>query len=138
MSTSTIEHSGIISEITDSSIFVKIISASACSSCHAKGMCSSSDMEEKIIEVDRKNHETYKTGDFVTVEMNQSVGTKAVLIGYLFPFFTLFAVFIIMMQFTKNEGIVAVVSLLSLIPYYLAVWVMRKKHKNNFQFRLKL
>ena len=137
MSTSLIEHSGFISEISDSTVFVKIESASACSACHAKGMCSSSDKEEKIIEVERKSNQTYKIGQLVTIEMNQAIGTKAVLIGYFFPFLTVIIVFIIMMQLTENQGLVGIISLASLLPYYIIVSLFRNKHKKNFEFYIR-
>ncbi len=46
-----ISHPGIIEEVSKDKVFVKILSMSACSACHAKGMCSVAEVAEKIVEV---------------------------------------------------------------------------------------
>ncbi|GAO30252.1 hypothetical protein JCM15548_12511 [Geofilum rubicundum JCM 15548] len=60
-----IEHQGIVDEVTDKGIKVKIISLSACASCHAKGACSVSDMEEKEVNVAPSGN--FQPGDQVMV-----------------------------------------------------------------------
>jgi len=50
MASGTIIHPGIIERISGEKVFVRILSQSACSACHAKGACSVADAEEKIIE----------------------------------------------------------------------------------------
>ena len=47
------EHKGIVTEVTDDLVRVKIESVSACAACHAKGLCSMSDKTDKIIDVKR-------------------------------------------------------------------------------------
>ena len=44
-----ITHTGKIIEITPDFTTVEIMVSSACSSCHAKGMCGMSEEEEKVI-----------------------------------------------------------------------------------------
>ncbi|MCK5103570.1 MAG: hypothetical protein KAR17_12190, partial [Cyclobacteriaceae bacterium] len=55
MSTETlsnsIEHLGVIKEITPRSIKVSLLNVSACSTCHTKGTCSVSDVDNKVIDV---------------------------------------------------------------------------------------
>ena len=46
-----ITHRGKIIEITPDFTTVQIIVSSACSSCHAKGLCGMSEDEEKVIMV---------------------------------------------------------------------------------------
>ena len=44
-------HDGKIIEITPDFTSVEIVSSSACSSCHAKGLCGMSEEQEKVIMV---------------------------------------------------------------------------------------
>ena len=61
-----IEHEGIIEHIEGDIAHVKIDSVSACSSCHAKGVCGAADQEEKFLDVPLHGAE-YKQGDAVFV-----------------------------------------------------------------------
>ncbi len=132
----TIIHPGIIRKVEDDRIIVNIIAQSACASCYAKGMCSVADMEEKSIEVHRKPGHNYKPGEKVTVAMEKSLGTKAVIIGYVIPFLIVLISLIILSIITNNQGFVGLISLSLLIPYYLGVYLMRDKLKKTFIFRI--
>ena len=46
-----IDHDGIIEQIDGGVAHVKIDSQSACSACHAKGVCGAADQEEKFLDV---------------------------------------------------------------------------------------
>ena len=133
----TIIHSGIIHKVEDDKIIVNIIAQSACASCHAKGMCSIADMEEKSIEVHKISGRKYKEGEKVSVAMEKSMGTKAVMIGYVIPFFVVLISLIIFTIFTSNEGLAGLISLGLLIPYYLGVYFMRDKLKKVFTFKIR-
>lgn len=133
---SIIRHSGFVIEEDEKQFYVRIEAQSACSACHAKGMCNSSDKTDKIIEVQKKNSIRHNIGDFVTIEMNQSVGTKAVIIAYIIPFLILIFTFILTNYYISNQGFVGLLSLFSIVPYYLVLWLYRQKHKTNFEFRI--
>ena len=131
-----IEHSGIITEINDSTIFISIIAASACASCHAKGVCGIADMKEKIIEVANKNYD-YKVGETVTVVLEKALGMKAVFYGYFLPFIIVLLSLIILTSTTENEGLSGLLSIGLTIPYYIILYYNRDKMKSKFEFRLK-
>ncbi len=137
MAKDTITHPGIINDIDSRMIYVKILSQSACSTCHAKGMCSVADVEEKVIEVTRISGRSYKVGDKVMVGMERSLGPKAVLLGYLVPFLILILALIIMLGVTDNELLSAVVAVGLLIPYYLVLFLLKDKLQKTFEFRIK-
>ena len=46
-----IEHDGIVQKSEKNYVNVKITSVSACSGCHADGICSLADKKDKIIEI---------------------------------------------------------------------------------------
>jgi positive regulator of sigma E activity len=133
---SIIIHPGIVDHIEKGKVFVRILSQSACSACHAKGMCSVSEVEDKIIEVDVANEESYKNGEQVTVRMQQKLGRKAVMLGYVIPLVILVASIIIFVTLFKNEGLAALISLLMLVPYYLILYFLREKLKQQFSFSI--
>ena len=132
----TITHPGVVEEVEDAKVFVKILSQSACSSCHAKGMCSVAEVEEKTVEVVSAEGRNYKPGDHVTVRMEKSLGKKAVFLGYLLPFILLMATLILMISLTSNEGLSAIVSLLILGPYYLLLYLLKDRLSRQFRFRI--
>lgn len=136
MAAGTIIHPGIIEEITGDKVSVRILSQSACSSCHAKGACSVADMEEKIIEADPDASANWKPGDQVMVKMEESLGRKAVLLGYFLPLVVLVASIIIFLSLFKHEGIAALLSLLTLVPYYAVLYFFRKRLQKEFRFRI--
>lgn len=126
---------GSVQYIDDERIEVKILSLSACSSCHAKGACSAADMEEKVVDVENAHDHEYKVGDVVNITMNQSAGNKAVMLGYFLPFLLLVIVLGVSLSFF-NEGVAGLLSVGSLIPYYLILYYTRHLQKKTFTFRL--
>lgn len=137
MSTSEIiTHPGIIEELTDDKVLVKILSMSACSSCHAKGMCNVAEVEEKIVEIKKDPRKTYKVGDQVTLSMRKSLGTLAVMLGYIVPFLLLMGVLILVLFISGNEGMAGLSAILILIPYYWLLYIYRNKLKTTFSFMI--
>ena len=134
-SSKPIEHTGIIEEVDGDNIKVTIESASACSSCHAKGMCGAADMKKKIIDI-RQSHTTFKKGESVRVLMNLSNGFKALLIGYVIPFFIVIFLLFSVNFATGKEALSGIVSILALIPYYFTLYFFREKIKEQMQFTL--
>ncbi len=116
---------------------VVIISKSGCASCEINGSCSVSDMEEKVIDVDFNEGQNYKIGSQVTVEMKQSQGTWAVLLGYVFPFLVILISMILLSYLNLDEGLTGVISLSLLIPYYAILYFSKDFLKKNFTYRIR-
>ncbi len=132
-----IQHPGVIESVSKDKIEVNILAQSACSSCHAKGMCSVSEMENKIIEVNRTPDFDYKVGDQVTVYMRKSLGPKAVLLGYFYPFLIVLLTLIVLISVTGNEGLSALIAFLLLVPYYFILYKMKDKLSKTFEFKIR-
>lgn len=137
--TNTIQHEGVIREIGDSVIRVNIIQATACSSCSAKGYCSSSESKEKFIDIPYPNAQStnYKVGDTVFVVGETSMGLKAVLLAFVLPFIAIIAFLFLFMRIFDNELYAAVLALLSLVPYYFILWLSKNYIKDKFTFKIK-
>ena len=131
-----IEHEGIIDHIDGDVAHVKIESVSACASCHAKGACSAADQEEKFLDVPIYGS-TYRQGELVHVQIAQRLGFKAVALGYVYPFLLLMVVLIAMLAAGAEELKAGSFALLSIIPYYLVLYLFRKRIESTFTFSLK-
>jgi len=136
MASGSIIHPGIIESINEDKVFVRILSQSACSSCHAKGACTIADVEEKIIETDIDPAGNRKPGDEVIVRMEESLGHKAVLMGYVIPLVVLVGSVILFLSIFKHEGLAALLSLVMLVPYYFTLYLFRNKLRKEFRFRI--
>ncbi|HOW30690.1 MAG TPA: SoxR reducing system RseC family protein [Bacteroidales bacterium] len=132
-----ISHEGTITSITDKVVRVQIVSQSACSSCRAKGMCAAFDMSEKEVEVKNDHKYALKAGDHVDLVMTQTMGNKAVVLGYFLPFLLVLLTLIITSQF-MGELYAGLVSLAVLAPYYLLLYLLKDRLSNTFDFRVKL
>lgn len=129
-------HPGIVDHIDQDRVFVRILSQSACATCHAKGACSVAEVEEKIVEVQLPGQHQYRAGEQVTVRMKQSLGIKAVFLGYILPLLILVLSIIIFLALFDNEGLAAILSLLLLVPYYLILYMLRDNMKQVFNFSI--
>ena len=129
-------HSGSIEKISGSKAEVKILQQSACGSCHAKSLCSLSDMKEKVVVVSIPLHLKVSEGDLVTIVIERSIGMKAILYAYLLPFILLMATLIIFWTLTANEALSGLMALAVLVPYYFVIYLFRNKMKNQFIFRI--
>lgn len=131
-----ITHPGIIDDVTQEMVYVKILAMSACSSCHSKGMCSVAEMEEKVVEVKADPQRTYAKGEQVTVTMKKSLGSKAVLLGYIAPFLIMIGVLMLILSLTNNEGLAGLLGIATLVPYYWLLFIYRNRLKKTFSFTL--
>lgn len=130
-------HPGIIKSISGNELQVSIIAQAACASCTLKGACSVSEVEEKIIDIYVENPDDYKNGESIEVYFKQSLGFRALFLGYVLPFLILIVSLITLMSVTKKELLSGIISLLMLIPYYLILYYSRDKIKKTFVFSIK-
>lgn len=134
MENSTIVHDGIIVEVMADVVRVQILSQTACSSCHAKGACTASDSELKIIDVSNP-HSDYHVGDKVQVSMFSNQGLRALFYAYVIPFIILISTLIISSAFV-HELIAGLISLFVLVPYYAILYFTKDRIANKFSYML--
>ena len=116
----------------DGSVQVKILSRSACAQCHARGMCTSLEMEEKIIDAVPVSRDPLQIGDTVVVMMEEKLGWKAIFYGFFLPFIVLAVVFFASYALGSKEITAALLGLGSLVPYYGLLSAFRKKIEKDF------
>jgi positive regulator of sigma E activity len=134
--TQIIEHRGIIDKIDNNRIDVLISQQTACSECHANGICFTADAVNKLIEVENADR-VFKVGDNVILYGKQSMGLQAVLLAFVFPFILLLITLILLNSVIANEIISGIISVVVLLPYYLVLSIFNKKIKANFRFDIK-
>ena len=132
-----ISHSGIIESIHEGCVQVRILQTSACAACKAAGRCNASESKEKIIDVmNVRDISQLKVGDSVVVSASRDVANKALLLSFGVPFLILVSVLLIMLKLISEEGIAALVSLLALVPYYVALYFLRNRIQQKIAFSI--
>ena len=135
MAENIIRHKGIVEDITEHHVKVRIIQTSACAACSVKGHCNASESKEKIIDVYDILANSYLIGEEVQLCGTTSMGMQAVLLAFGVPFVVVMTVLFFAMEATNgNELFAALASLLGLIPYYLILYMFREKLKTKFSF----
>lgn len=132
-----IYHDGKIIEITPEFTSVEIISSSACSQCHAKGLCGFSEEESKVVMVPTSPYTERKVGDAVTLALKQTMGLKAVWISYVIPLIILMILVLSLSSVIDNEVWTGLTAIGGVALYYWVIWLLRDKLKNEFVFYIK-
>lgn len=130
----TIKHEGIVESIGTESCSVRILQASACSSCEARKLCRSSESKEKLIEV-RGHYPTLHVGDNVTLVGSVRQGLRASVLAYVVPLVLMLIALIVGIRF-GGEGTGALAALLVLALYYGVLYLTRDKLGKQFEFSL--
>lgn len=131
----SIRHNGIIERLEKDKAIIRIVQQSACSGCHARGMCSASDSKEKLIEV-ATNTNDLQINDEVTICGQSSLGLQAVLFAFILPLIGIMITVVAGVSMGWGEGVSAIAGLLVLIFYYVILYFMRDKLKRKFVFTL--
>ncbi len=131
-----ITHSGVIDSIEDGCIHVRIVQTSACAACKVAGYCNAAESKEKIVDVFCDSVASYAAGQSVVVSTSGQVAAKALLWGFGVPFLVLVAVLVVVLQLTANEGLAAVSALCALVPYYILLWLLRDKMRQQLAFQI--
>ncbi|GAB6012329.1 SoxR reducing system RseC family protein [Viscerimonas tarda] len=133
--TEKLSHEGVISKIVADTVFVSIVQTSACSGCHAKGICNASDKKEKIIEVSNVS-EKLNEGDRVSVECSQAMGLSAVFYAFVIPLLLIIITLFVAMHLSKSDTIAAICSV-GVLAFYLGIlYICKNKFKRKFVFTL--
>lgn len=132
-----IKHLGIVENIDGFRLKVRIVQTSACSSCSVKGHCNASETKEKLIDVYNNKGLMPQVGQKVMIVGATSMGMKAVGWAFGIPFLILLVSLFASMALTQNDEVTsALVSLAMLIPYYVILYLCRKRFSRVFIFTL--
>lgn len=131
-----IRHIGIVDHISGDCVSVRILQSSACSGCKVAGHCNAAETKEKIIDVRDSNASKFIRGEQVTVVADATVGLRASLYAYILPLLLMIIILITVLQITHSEMMAALSAIGSLLPYYIVLYVFRKKLKSRMLFAI--
>ncbi len=131
-----IEHSGMVERVAGDKVEVKILQSSACGACAARGLCSTAESKEKIIEC-RRYGTDYRVGERVMVYVSMEMGRNAVILAFVVPLVLMVAwlftaVGVICMDELAAVGVMVAV----LAVYYLALHLLNGRISRTFEFRI--
>ena len=132
----TISHEGIVNRITEDELEIKILAQSACAACHAKSACGMGEQAEKILTVPRPKDKEFTLNQKVNVRMAIGQGNKAAVLAYLIPIVLLLAVLFVCLGLGMGEGLSALISIVSIIPYYIVLYLKRYKLQKRFEYSI--
>ena len=136
-----IKHRAKVLEMTPDFTTVEIVVSSACSECHAKGLCGISEEEQKVISLPTDPYAAYNVGDEVDLCTKMTMGMKAVWISYVIPLVVLMILILSLSNAFSasehNEVIAGLGAVAGVAVYYFVIWLLRGKLKNEFVFYIK-
>ncbi|MBR4301366.1 MAG: SoxR reducing system RseC family protein [Bacteroidales bacterium] len=128
-----VTHKGKVIHLEGLDVRVMIESMSACAACHAKGMCTLSDKEDKIIDIKVSADRAAKlnVGDEVVVAVSQQRGMQAVLLAYILPAILVVLSLILLLKLLPEP--LAILSALAVLGgYYYVLYLFRNKLNGKF------
>ena len=131
-----INHEGIITAIDINYITVEILNKSACSSCHAKGVCTLGDSKVKEVDIENRGFETYQLGEKVNVLLKRTLGYRALWLSYLVPLLILIVLLVSLSSIGFSELVVGLSIIGAISLYYFIIWLFRDKLKREFVFTI--
>lgn len=132
---SKIKHLGVVQSVDERCVKVRIVQSSACASCKISKQCNSSESKEKIIDVYLRNSD-FVPGDDVTVYASYGVGFYAVFLGMLLPLLIVVVALFTCLTSGLGELQSALCGLGTLIPYYMLMFICRKKIDKKVSFQI--
>ena len=132
----TVSHKGRVVQVTPEYTTVEIISSSACSACHASGVCGMSEYTKKAVEVPTRAWDNFQPGEEVNVLLKASMGHKAVWIAYVVPLVVLVGVLMALLGLGAGELTAGLVAIGAVVLYYLALWLFRNRLRSEYVFTI--
>ena len=124
-------HSGTVSRISGSSVFVALDKNVHCDSCRVKAACGISESKNKEVEITNPL-DRFSINENVKVVLKKSTGFKAVFWAYLFPFILMMIFLVVGSQFLA-EWQAGLLALVVLVPYYLLLKYLNSFFKKKFE-----
>ncbi len=124
-------------EISPEFTTVEIVSESACSSCHAKGLCGVSESRRKAVQLPTRGWDDFRVGDEVELVLKSSMGHKAVWMAYVIPLAILLTALLGLLSLGVGEPASAGIAFALIAVWYFVLWLLRGKLKTEYIFNIK-
>ncbi len=133
---SVITHPGIVERVEGQTVVVRIESQAACGHCQAKSHCGMVESADKLVEVEHPQAWQFAPGTPVKESLKQSLGYKALFLGYILPFLIMLTVLFAVALTTGKEALAALVAVVLMVPYYALLYRFRHKLRKTFHFQV--
>lgn len=133
-----ITHRGTVKSISGKCVRVLILQSSACSSCEARNLCSSSESKKKWVDVVSEEAADYHIGEEVVLTRSLKTGFMAVFMAYVVPLFLLLLTLFLSINFSGgNEPLSALLALVAVAVYYVLLYVFKFRIAKKISFSIK-
>ena len=130
-----VKHTGEVIRIEGDVVAVRMTVNSACSACHAKGVCGASEQTDNIVEVETADASFFVVGESVEVAlMQRDMGSKSVILAYVVPFFVLTLALVGALLLGASEGVAVLAAIAGVALWYGVLFLLRDKVKNRIKF----
>lgn len=127
---------GLVHSVSPGRVVVRIQQQSACSGCHAKEFCCSTDCADRHITI-QTNQTHFSPGDAVIIEGRDSVGRLAVLLSFVIPIILLVGVLSLSIAVWALDEVWAIlVAMAALAVYYALLRLLEPKLKQLMKFEI--
>lgn len=128
---------GTVSAVGHGEITVRIQQMSACTGCHAREFCCSTDCAERFIVIPTSDT-SYRIDDSVVIEGEHRIGRLAVVLSFVLPIVLLVVgVGASTLYLGLDEAMAALVAIGFLGLYYLVLYALNPRLGRMMQFRVK-
>ena len=132
-----ISHKGKVISSGQGIISVEIVSESACSACHAAGLCGMSESRKKIVEVPAVRGKDYSVGQEVEVCLAPKTGLKAVLLSYVIPAMILLILILSLPLIGLGELAGGLLAVAGVALYYLVLYLFKGRLAGEYEFYIR-
>ena len=95
-----------------------------------------SEMQEKTITIPAPKDKNLSIGQEVKISIGLGQAKRAVVFAYVIPVIILISMIFILNALKIDEGINALISIGTLIPYYLILYLFKDKIKRKFMYEI--
>ncbi len=128
-----INHSGIITKISTDKVTVSIApDASECSGCAINTLC----RKNEEIEVPFPHPTHNLIGTSVTIGINEKIQRKGMLLFFAIPIILLIGLIICAYCIGLSDSVSAIISIGSVVIWYLILYIMRVRIRNQAEFKI--
>ena len=130
----TISHSGVIEQVEEGRVTVRVSQSSACAACSAARICRSGESGHRLIEVETS--QPFEVGQQVEITGSTAQSRYAVVVAYVIPLIVVMAVLTGMVLAGCDEVTAALSSLLAVALYFCFLTLGRNRLKKQLQFSI--
>lgn len=132
---SEITHTGTVTTVTKNTVTLSL-SSDSCGSCSLRGVCGPASNQERTINVESSDAQSFVVGQKVEVTLSQSQAVNAAFWGYILPLILILSV-VFGGTAAKNETFAAAAALGTIPVYYFILWLCRGKLKKTLQIKIR-